>query len=85
MKGGRIGQSLAAHQALQSCQPVVIITGAIVRLATIGGGLKFGRQRVRPLSPREVGLRGEAHRQCEGLGLPGFSEYRPAFVTRQLR
>src|ERR1700736_3910138 len=79
----RIGQSLGQDQALQSCQPMMIVTCPVVGLAAVRCGLQFIGQRGRPLFPSEMSLFGKPHCHRKRLGLPGFGKYRAAFVARQ--
>src|ERR1700730_11270644 len=74
----RIRQSLGHHQALQSCQPMMIVTCPVVGLAAVCCGLQFIGQRGRPLFPSEMSLFGKPHCHRKRLGLPGFGKYRAA-------
>src|SRR5260370_23285014 len=79
----RIGQVLLCDETLESCQPMVVIARAIVRLAAIRRGLEFIRERGCPFTPCEVSLCGQPDRECECLCLPGLRKYRAAFVAGQ--
>src|ERR1700676_108699 len=64
------GQSFGCDQALQGCQPVVIVVRAVIRrgcfnLRGKGGG---------PFLPGEVALLGELDGEREGLRFPRFGE-----------
>ena len=50
----RIRQVLLCHETLESCQPMVVVARAIIRLAAIRRSLEFIRQRGRPFTPCEV-------------------------------
>jgi len=54
-----VGQTLDRDQPFEGGQPVVIITGAVVGLATILCGFQLGGQRRGPFFPRKVTLLGK--------------------------
>jgi hypothetical protein len=78
-----IGKSFRSHEMFERGQPVFVVGGTVVRVATICRGLEFIGQRRRPLFPGEVALSRKAHGQRKGLGLPGFGKDGTAFVARE--
>ena len=56
---GRIGQTFCCKQVLKSGEPVVVIMGAIVGFAAIGGGFEFAGEGGGPFLPGEMALLGE--------------------------
>src|SRR5258708_10309309 len=54
-----IGQTFCGEEALEGAEPVVVIMGAIVGFAAIGGGFEFGGEGGGPLLPGEMALFGE--------------------------
>ena len=58
---GRIGQTFCCKQVLKSGEPVVVIMGAIVGFAAIGGGFEFAGEGGGPFLPGEMALLGELH------------------------
>src|ERR1700722_18567628 len=78
-----IGESFRSHETFERSQPVFVVRGPIVRVATIGRGLEFIGEHARPLFPGEVALSGKAHSQGKRLGLPGLSKDGTALVARE--
>src|ERR1700677_440592 len=78
-----IGEPFRSHQTFERSQPVFVIVGTVVRLATIRSGLEFIGQHGRPLFPGEVALSRKPYGQRKSLGLPGFSKDGTAFVARE--
>src|ERR1700678_3386725 len=78
-----IGESFRSHETFERSQPVFVVVGTVVRVATIRRGLEFIGQHGCPLFPAEVALSGKPHGQRKGLGLPGFSKDGTAFVARE--
>ena len=62
---------------------MVIVARAVIGLTAIGGSFDFTGKSGCPLLPREIPLLGELDGEREGLGLPWFGKYGPAFVGRQ--
>src|SRR5713101_2135511 len=81
-KRRRISQARGHDQALESRQPMVIVSRAVVRLTATGGGLEFIGERGRPFLPGEIPLLRELDRERESLGLPRLGKHRPLRVAR---
>src|ERR1700692_1542362 len=71
-----ICKAFGGDQPLERGQPVVIITGAVVGLATIFCVLELGSERGRPLLPGEMTLLGKSHRERERLRFPRLGKDR---------
>lgn len=63
------------NEAFKSCQPMVIITSAIIGLATLGHSSEFTSESTGPFFPGEIALPGKLNRERKGLSLPGFVEH----------
>ena len=79
----RLGKTFGRHETLQSSQPMLIVMGAVVGFAAVGGGCEFLGQRPGPFFPGEVTLMGKLYGKREGLGLPCFGKRRPIFIPRK--
>ena len=77
----RIGQTLGCNRALESGQPMVIVTRAVVGLTAARGGAEFIGQRDRPFLPSELPLLRELDASanasaCQGSANTGSSASR---------
>ena len=57
----KVAIKVAFPEALKSSEPVVVIMGAIVGFAAIGGGFEFAGEGGGPFLPGEIALLGELH------------------------
>src|SRR6202158_335836 len=80
-----IGETFCGEQALKSRAPVVVIMGATVGFATVGGGFEFARQGGCPFLPGEMALLGEFQSESEGLGLPRLGKDGTTCIAGKLR
>ena len=82
---GHVSQALCCDQAFEGHQPVLIITRAVVRFASISGSLEFIGKRGGPLFPGEIALLGEPDSKGERLRLPRLGKNRSTGIARQSR
>src|SRR5579864_8747579 len=80
----RTRKTLCRDETLEGRQPIMVIVGAIINFAPIGGPLYFFRQRGRPFLPSEMPLLRELNGKRKRLCLPRLCEHWPALVARQL-
>src|SRR5260370_17239409 len=64
---------------------MVVVVGAIVGFAAVGGGFEFGGECGGPFLPGEMALLGELHGESEGLGLPRLGEDGTTGIAGKLR
>src|SRR5260370_17242154 len=64
---------------------MLVVTGAVIGLATLLSGFQFGSQLRCPLFPGEMALLRELDCQREHLSLPGLGEHRTARVAWEPR
>lgn len=79
----QVSEAFGRDQALEGCQPMMIVTRPVVGLAAPGGGLEFSGESGRPFLPGKVSLIRELDDEREGLRLPGLGKYRPALIAGQ--
>src|ERR1700756_5804460 len=79
----RIAQAFGCTQALESAQPMVIVTRAVVGLTAARGGAEFIGQRDRPFLPSELPLLRELDCERERFGLPRFGKHRVVCISRK--
>jgi len=82
--GCSVGETFSSDKTLERGEPMLIVTRAIVGLATVGGGFQFLSESRGPLFPSEMTEFGEFYGEGKGLRLPRFGEDRPAVVARKL-
>lgn len=79
-----ISQTLGRHEAIEGCEPVVVVVGAvIVGFTTVGRGLEFIGKSGRPFLPREMPLFGKMNGHRKGLRLPGLGKHGFTFIPGQ--
>src|SRR5260370_34385752 len=64
---------------------MLVVTGAVIGLATLLSGFQFGSQLRCPLFPGEMALLRELDCQREHLSLPGLGEHRTARIAWEPR
>jgi len=78
-------KSLLRRQFFQRGEPVLIVAGAVVRIAPFRRRFQFSGQRLYPLFPGEMPLCRQPHGEGEDLRLPGLGENRASLVLRNQR
>lgn len=66
----RISEAFRRYQALERGQPMMIVTGAVIRLAAILSRFQLGRQLRGPLFPRKMALLEKSDGERERLRFP---------------
>ena len=80
-----IGETFCCEEVLESGEPVVVIMGAIVGFAAVGGGFEFGGEGGGPFLPGEMALLGKLYGEGEGLGLPRLGKDGTTVIAGKLR
>ncbi len=80
-QGGRVRQVRRYHEALQRCQPTVVVARSVIWFTTLCVDLQLVSQRFRPFLPRKMPLRGQPNSERECRCLPWLGKDRVTFIA----